>query len=49
MLGHDIVVLGLSAWGVDPRSSWLRACRRDFPASLSLIHPFPARRLETAA
>lgn len=41
MPGHDIVVIGFSAGGVDPLCQLVAGLPRDFPASLFVVHHFP--------
>ena len=41
MPGHDIVVIGFSAGGIDPLCQLVADLPRDFPASLLVVHHFP--------
>jgi two-component system, chemotaxis family, protein-glutamate methylesterase/glutaminase len=41
MPGHDIVVIGFSAGGIDPLCQLVADLPRDFPASLFVVHHFP--------
>jgi two-component system chemotaxis response regulator CheB len=43
MSGHDIVVVGFSAGGIDPLLQMVADLPRDFPASMFVVHHFPAR------
>jgi two-component system, chemotaxis family, protein-glutamate methylesterase/glutaminase len=43
MPGHDIVVVGLSAGGIDPLLHLVADLPRDLPASLFVVHHFPAQ------
>ena len=42
MPGHDIVVVGFSAGGIDPLLQLVADLPRDLPASLFVVHHFPA-------
>ncbi len=41
MPGHDIVVIGFSAGGIEPLCQLVAHLPRDFPASLLVVHHFP--------
>jgi two-component system, chemotaxis family, protein-glutamate methylesterase/glutaminase len=41
MPGHDIVVVGFSAGGIDPLLQMVAALPRDLPAALFVVHHFP--------
>ncbi|HUR94048.1 MAG TPA: chemotaxis protein CheB [Gemmatimonadales bacterium] len=42
MTGHDIVVVGFSAGGIDPLQQLVAGLPADFPASIFVVHHFPA-------
>jgi len=42
MTGHDIVVIGFSAGGIDPLQQMVADLPRDFPAAILVVHHFPA-------
>jgi two-component system chemotaxis response regulator CheB len=42
MLGHDVVVVGFSAGGIDPLLQLVADLPADLPASLFVVHHFPA-------
>jgi two-component system, chemotaxis family, protein-glutamate methylesterase/glutaminase len=41
MPGHDIVVVGFSAGGIEPLQQLVADLPRDFPASIFVVHHFP--------
>lgn len=41
MSGHDIVVVGFSAGGIDPLRRMVADLPRDFPAAMFVVHHFP--------
>jgi two-component system chemotaxis response regulator CheB len=43
MQGHDIVVIGLSAGGIEPLPQIVADPPSDLPAALFVMHHFPAR------
>ena len=43
MPGRDIVVVGFSAGGIDPLMRLAADLPRDFPASILVVHHFPAQ------
>jgi two-component system, chemotaxis family, protein-glutamate methylesterase/glutaminase len=43
MPGHDIVVIGFSAGGIDPLVRLIADLPRDLPASVFVVHHFPAQ------
>ncbi|MGN6393439.1 MAG: chemotaxis protein CheB [Gemmatimonadales bacterium] len=43
MSGHDIVVVGFSAGGIDPLLQMVADLPRDFPAAMFVVHHFPAQ------
>jgi two-component system chemotaxis response regulator CheB len=42
MPGHDIVVVGFSAGGIDPLQTLVADLPGDFRASIFVVHHFPA-------
>jgi two-component system chemotaxis response regulator CheB len=49
MHGHDIVVLGFSAGGIDPLLQIVAGLPSDLPASVFVVHHFPARSVSALA
>jgi two-component system chemotaxis response regulator CheB len=43
--GHDIVVIGFSAGGIEPLLQLVRALPSDLPAAIFVVHHFPAHRV----
>ena len=43
MKGHDIIVIGLSAGGIEPLLQLVADLPSDLPAALFVMHHFPAR------
>lgn len=42
MQGHDIIVIGLSAGGIEPLLQLVADLPSDLPAALFVVHHFPA-------
>ncbi len=49
MAGHDIVVLGFSAGGIDPLQHLIAGLPPDFPASIFVVHDFPSTSVSSLA